>query len=332
VLGLHSIACAALALAVSFALPGAAARAEATDLRLSVETPQGEPLNVMLRAFADALAERAGDQVTIEIFDGGVLGDEIAQMELVRAGEVDVVPMGSDVVEIEPKFALFDAPFLFPSKESAREALDGALGEKLGGALMESNNLKLLAFGELGFRVISNNVRPIHTPEDLAGLKLRTPGSGTRIMAFETLGAAPTPMNLGEVYLALQQGVLDGQENPLSVIDEMSFDEVQKYISITRHVYTPITLVMNGDKWASLSPELQEMVLEAAAAAREVSRQQSDDSDASLLGHFEGQGIAINEADLDAFKAKTEPIYAKIGEIVGPDFMTQAVEIIRGGG
>ena len=329
--GLQSITCAALAVAVSFALPGATARAEATNLRLSVETPQGEPLNVMLRAFGDALAERAGDQVAIELFDGGVLGDEIAQMELVRAGEVDIVPLGSDVVEIEPKFALFDAPFLFPSKESAREALDGALGEQLGSALRESNNLQLLAFGELGFRVISNNIRPIRTPEDLAGLKLRTPGSATRIMAFETLGAAPTPMNLGEVYLALKQGVLDGQENPLSVIEEMSFDEVQKYISLTRHVYTPITLVMNGDKWASLSPELQEQVLEAAAVARRVSREQSDDSDANLLGHFEEQGIEINDADLDSFKAEVEPIYAEIGEIVGPDFMTQAVEIIKGG-
>lgn len=327
----QSITCAALALAVSFALPGATARAEATNFRLSVETPQGEPLNVMLRAFGDALTERAGDQVATELFDGGVLGDEIAQMELVRAGEVDVVPLGSDVVEIEPKFALFDAPFLFPSKQAAREALDGALGEQLGSALMDSNNLKLLAFGELGFRVISNNVRPIHTPEDLAGLKLRTPGSATRIMAFETLGAAPTPMNLGEVYLALQQGVLDGQENPLSVIDEMSFDEVQKYISLTRHVYTPITLVMNGDKWASLSPELQAQVLEAAAAARGVSRAQSDESDANLLDHFKEQGIEINDADLDAFKAEVEPIHAEIGEIVGPDFMTQAVEIIEGG-
>jgi tripartite ATP-independent transporter DctP family solute receptor len=197
---------------------------------------------------------------------------------------------------------------------------------------MESNNLKLLAFGELGFRVISNNVRPINTPDDLAGLKLRTPGSATRIMAFETLGAAPTPMNLGEVYLALQQGVLDGQENPLSVIDEMSFDEVQKYISITRHVYTPITLVMNGDTWNELGSELQAMVLEAAAVAREASRKLSDDSDASLLGHFEEQGIEINEADLDAFKARTEPIYVEIGEIVGPDFMEEAVAIVGGGG
>lgn len=329
-LALRSATCAVLLMTVGLPFGDRPAEAEPVNFRLSVETPEGEPLNYILRAFQDALTERAGEEVTTELFDGGVLGDEIAQMELVRAGEVDVVPLGSDVVEIEPKFSLFDAPFLFPSKDAARKALDGALGERLADALMESSGLKVLAFGELGYRVISNNVRPITTPEDLQGLKLRTPGSATRIMAFEKLGAAPTPMNLGEVYLALKQGALDGQENPLSVIKEMSFHEVQNYISLTRHVYTPITLVMNGAKWEELSPELQEMVLEAAAEAREASRTLSDESDASLLGEFEAAGVEINDADLDAFKAKIDPIYEEIGQIVGPDFMEQAVADIEG--
>jgi tripartite ATP-independent transporter DctP family solute receptor len=321
------------ALATAFATAtaiGIGAASAQTPLRLSVETPEGEPLNYMLRAFAAALEEEAPGAFEVEIFDGGVLGDEIAQMELIRAGEVDVVPMGSDVVEIDPTFALFDAPFLFPDAGTARAALDGELGGMFGESLMEDTGLKLLAFGELGFRMITNNVRPVVTPDDLAGLKLRTPGSSTRIMAFETLGAAPTPMNLGEVYLALQQGVLDGQENPFGTIREMSFHEVQEYLSLSRHVYTPITFAMNGEKWESLTEEERGAVMAAAAAAREASRALADENTANLLSEFEAAGMKVNEIDLVAFQAATPPIYADIAEIVGTDFMEKAEAIISG--
>ena len=301
------------------------ASADTVNLKLSVETPQGDPLNVMLRAFAASLENRVGDQVSIEIFDGGVLGDEIAQMELVRAGEVDVVPMGSDVVEIDKHFAIFDMPFLFPDAATAHRVLDGELGTLLANSLREAAGVEVLAFGELGFRVISNNKRPINTPADLDGLKLRTPGSKTRILAFQELGAAPTPMNLGEVYLALKQGALDGQENPLSVVKEFSFFEVQKYVSITRHVYTPITMTMHGKTWESLSPELQEAAKAAAADAAAETRRLSAESDASLVSEFEGHGVMVNQADVESFKAVTGPIYMKIGEVAGPDFVEKAL-------
>ena len=301
------------------------ASADTVNLKLSVETPQGDPLNVMLRAFAESLESRVGDQVAIEIFDGGVLGDEIAQMELVRAGEVDVVPMGSDVVEIDKHFAIFDMPFLFPDAATAHAALDGELGTLLADSLRAAAGVEVLGFGELGFRVISNNKRPINTPADLEGLKLRTPGSKTRILAFQELGAAPTPMNLGEVYLALKQGALDGQENPLSVVKEFSFFEVQKYVSITRHVYTPITLTMHGNTWDSLSPELQEAARAAAADAAAETRRLSAESDASLVSEFEGHGVMVNQADVESFKAVTGPIYMKIGEVAGPDFVEKVM-------
>ncbi|WP_075222519.1 TRAP transporter substrate-binding protein [Acuticoccus yangtzensis] len=318
---------AAALMAGALGITGASAQ---TALRLSVETPEGEPLNYMLRAFAAALEETSPGAFEVEIFDGGVLGDEIAQMELVRAGQVDVVPMGSDVVEIDNHFALFDAPFFFADAATARTALDGELGDMFAESLEERTGLKLLAFGELGFRMITNNVRPVVVPADLDGLKLRTPGSSTRIMAFETLGAAPTPMNLGEAYLAMQQGVLDGQENPFGTIREMSFHEVQKYLSLSRHVYTPITLVMNARTFDGLSAEEQEAVMAAAAMAREASRAQSDENTANLLGEFEAAGMEVNEIDLAAFKEATPPIYEEIGTIVGPDFMDKATAIVGG--
>jgi tripartite ATP-independent transporter DctP family solute receptor len=295
-----------------------------TALRMAVETTPGDPLNVMLTAFRDELQKSAGDAVAIEFFEGGALGDEGALMEMIRVGQAHVVPLGSDIVQLEKKFSVFDAPFLFADKQAAREALDGELGELLRTALRENANLQALAFGELGFRAVSNNVRPIETPEDLSGLKLRTPGSETRIMAFQMLGAAPTPMNLGDVYVALRQGALDGQENPLSVIKEFSLFEVQKYISLTNHVYSPITLAMHGPTWDALSDDLKQNVLAAAEVAAEKTRQLSDESDAKLVGEFEAAGVAVNSPDLAPFKVAAEPVHAEIAKIVGDDFMAKA--------
>lgn len=318
-----------IAAAVGLTMLATGAQAE-TNLRLAVETTPGDPTNIMLAAFRDELKAIAGDAVTIEFFDGGAIGDENALPELLRVNEVQVVPLGSDaIVQLDSKFALFDAPFLFKDKATARNALDGELGDLLKASFRETANLEVIAFGELGFRAISNNARPINVPADLAGLKLRTPSSAARIMMFKTLGAAPTPMPLGDTYVALRQGVLDGQENPLSVIKEFSLFEVQKYISLTNHVYTPITLAMNGQTWNALDDDLKQKVLAAAQAAAEKTRELSDKSDAELAAEFESAGVAINTPDIAAFQAAAEPIHAEIGKMVGEDFMAKAKSLIR---
>lgn len=231
--------------------------------------------------------------------------------------------MGSDVVTLDKSFAVLDTPFLFADKAAARKAFDGEFGKLLAASLREKAGLEVLGFGELGFRTISTTSKPIMTPADLKGLKIRTPGSPTRILAFKTLGAAPTPMPLGEVYMALKQGALDGQENPLSVIDDFSFDEVQKNIALTNHVYTPITLAMNAAAFDALSPELKAKVKAAAAAGSAATRKVSDDSDARLVGAFKEKGINVTTPDLAAFRTAAEPVKAEIAKTVGPDFMAK---------
>ncbi|WP_375688516.1 TRAP transporter substrate-binding protein [Pseudooceanicola sp. LIPI14-2-Ac024] len=317
----------AFALAAALAALSAAPGMAQTALKMAVETPPGDPLNLMLATTRDTLAQGGG--FDIDYYDSGAMGDEKALTELLRAGQVDVVPLGSDIVELDSKFAIFDLPFLFEDKATARAALDGELGAKLAASLRETNNLQVLAFGELGFRAISNSVRPINTPADLAGLKLRTPGSQTRIMSFQALGAAPTPMSLGEVYVALRQGVLDGQENPLSVVKEFSFDEVQKYISLTNHVYTPITLAMSAPAFDALSAEQQEAILAAAAAGAAATRSLSDESDASLVQEFEAAGLEVNKPDLAAFKAAAAPLRDAFAEIVTPEFLTEVEDSLK---
>jgi TRAP-type transport system periplasmic protein len=140
-------------------------------------------------------------------------------------------------------------------RETVARLLDGEIGEEMRQSMRASAGLEVLAFGELGFRHITNNVRPVVKPEDLNRVKIRVPGSKARILAFTTFGAQPISMNLGELYLALQQGTVDGQENPIAAVKNRSFFEVQKYLSLSSHVYSPVTLVMNAAKYDSLTDD-----------------------------------------------------------------------------
>lgn len=310
----------------------AGAPADALKLRLSVESTPGAPTQHMLAAFRDALKAELGDQVEIEYFDSGTLGDEIVHMQQVRTGQLDVIPIGSDAVQLDAKWAVFDIPFLFADRDAVAAVLDGDIGDELDASFQASAGLKVLGFGEIGFRNISNNVRPVQVPGDLEGLKLRTPGSKTRILAFETLGASPIKMNIGEVYLALQQGVIDGQENPLSNIRKWSWYEVQKYISMSRHVYTPITFVMNLGKYESLTDAERAAVDAAAQSAVQASRQYGTENDDKLVAEIKDLAkgeVAFNDIDLAAFKAAAEPIAVKIGEIAGTDFTAKVMKAVQ---
>jgi tripartite ATP-independent transporter DctP family solute receptor len=226
--------------------------------------------------------------------------------------------MGSDAVIHDKSWAVFDMPFLFADRDAVSRLLDGEIGDELRKSMRASAGLEVLAFGELGFRQLANNVRPIVTPDDLKGIKLRVPGSETRVLSFEMLGAAPITMNLGEVYLALQQGTIDGQENPLITIKGRSFNEVAKYLSLSGHVYTLITFVMNGAKYDSLTPEQQALVKEVALEAAKYTRELGTEADASLLEEL-GQTMEINEIDREAFVEAAGPIWEAIAEIAGPE-------------
>ena len=308
-----------------------AAQAEPLKLRLSVESTPGSATQHMLASFRDALQSEMGDQVEIEFFDSGTLGDEIVHMQQVRTGQLDVIPIGSDAVQLDSKWAVFDIPFLFANREAVAAVLDGEVGEQLDASFQGTAGLKVLGFGEIGFRNISNNVRPIVKPEDLNGVKLRVPGSKTRILAFEMLGAAPVNMNIGEVYLALQQGTVDGQENPLGNIRKWSWYEVQKYISISRHVYTPITFVMNLARYEGLTDEQRAAVGKAARAAVLASRAYGTENDANLLAEITDLAkgkVAFNDIDVAAFQEAAKPIAVEIGKVAGEEFTAAVMAAI----
>ncbi len=303
-------------------------RAEVLKLRLSVESTPGAATQHMLASFRDYLKGELGDGVEIEFFDSGTLGDEIVHMEQVRTGQLDVIPIGSDAAGMDPKWLVFDIPFLFKDRVAVAKVFDGPIGRQLDKSFQKTNGLKVLGFGEIGFRHITNNVRPVKVPADLKGLKLRTPGSPGRVLAFEMLGANPITMNIGEVYLALQQGVVDGQENPFGNINKWKWYEVQKYISLSRHVYTPITFVMNLKKYNSLTDAQRTAVDRAAMRAEGASRQYGTDNDANLLGTIKAASkgkVAFNEIDSAAFQAAAAPIAKEISKLVGDEAFVNAV-------
>lgn len=307
----------ALAVGLAFA-PATDAAADKVKLRISGENP---PLGLdlqMAQKFADILSQKLGDDFEYELFHTQALGDENVHLQMIRTGQIDIYPMGSDAVGLDDAWAVFDMPFLFADRDAVSRLLDGEIGDAFRQSMRKRAGLEVLAFGELGFRQITNNIRPIVTPSDLKGVKLRTPGSKTRILSFEMLGASPINMNFGELYLALQQGTVDGQENPLLTIKNRSLNEVQKYLSLSGHVYTPITFVMNGAKYDSLSSEHQADVKSAALEAAKHTRQLGAAADASLLGEL-GKTMEINEIDRAAFIKASGPIWAAIGKIAGQD-------------
>ncbi|MGI9416787.1 MAG: TRAP transporter substrate-binding protein [Geminicoccaceae bacterium] len=318
-------ALAALVAGVLVSLGGAAtATAQSLTLKISGENPETGLDLQMAQKFADVLSEQLGDDFSYELFHTQALGDENVHLQMIRTGQIDIYPMGSDAVKLDPAWAVFDMPFLFSDRDAVARLLDGEIGDKLRASMREQAGLELLAFGELGFRQITNNVRPIVTPADLNGVKLRVPGSKTRVLSFEGFGASPITMNFGELYLALQQGTVDGQENPLLTIKNRSLFEVQKYMSLSGHVYTPVTFVMNGARYDGLSDEHKEAVKAAALEAAMHTRALGTEADASLLDEL-GQSMEVNEIDLAAFQEAAVPIWEEIGEIAGKELADEMI-------
>ncbi|PWK61356.1 TRAP transporter substrate-binding protein [Roseicyclus mahoneyensis] len=314
---------AALVLGAAMVIP-ALTQAQTLELRISGENPMTGLDLQMAERFAQNLQTALGDGFAFEFFHTQALGDETVHMQMIRTGQIDVYPMGSDAVSLDRSWAIFDMPFLFSDRETVARLLDGEVGEMLRASMRESAGLEVLAFGELGFRNITNNVRPIVVPSDLEGVRLRVPGSQARILAFTAFGAQPISMNMGELYLGLQQGTVDGQENPLITIRNRSFFEVQDYMSLSRHVYSPVTLVMNGARFDSLTDEQRAAVIAAAQEAAEYTRGLGAQADASLLEEL-GQSMEINEIDIEAFRAASVPIWEAVGDMAGSEFAAQVV-------
>jgi len=219
-----------------------------------------------------------------------------------------------------PVTAIEELPFLWSSREQAYAAYDGELGAKLTEAIGK-NGVRVLAYWENGFRHFTNNVKPIVRPADMKSIKFRTAESAIRLDMFKQLGAAAVPMPFTELFTALQQGTVDGQENPLSIIDSSRLYEVQKYLSLSGHIWNASLMVVSPGRWNKLSAEDRKVIEANALKYRLVARELIREQDDKLLTELKAKGIAVNEVDKAAFKKAVEPVWAKYEAKFGKDIM-----------
>lgn len=304
-------------LALSGALSGSA-EAQAV-LNFAHATAQNSHYSMGAQAFAKTLAELSGGKFEIREQAAGALGGERDVIEGLQIGSVDLTvsssgPLGNFV----PEVLVLDLPFLFKDYANARAVLDGPIGQELLDKIGE-NNLVGLAWSENGFRHITNSKKPINTPADLAGLKIRTMENPVHMEAFRAAGASPTPMAFPEVFAALQQNVIDGQENPIPVITASKFWEVQSNLTLTGHVYSPAIILASPSLWDSLSDEEKGWFREAAKAGVAATRAKVEADEANGVALLRQNGMTVIESvDQAAFQKAVAPAYdsfvAKYGD------------------
>lgn len=266
-------------------------------------------IHVSLEHFADYVKEQSKGRVQVDIYASEQLGSNAEMIEMIEMGSLDamMLPQGNEAV-YAPKMNALGLPFLFPNYDKVYEVLDGEIGQELLEGL-ESHNMIQLAYWENGLRQVTNSKRAINSPSDLAGLKIRTPEDAMTMAIFTALGASPSPLAFSELYLALQQGTFDGQENPVSNIYANNFQDVQGYISITNHKYECKNMIFSLTTWNKLPTEVQDLLLEAAKIYGDEHRKAIVDSSDSMLAELEAAGMEVSRPDTSVFQQATASVY-----------------------
>ncbi|MEK5270131.1 DctP family TRAP transporter solute-binding subunit [Aeribacillus sp. FSL K6-8394] len=268
------------------------------------------PYQLGAEKFKEIVESNAPEPISVEIYHSAQLGSERDLTEGLQLGTIDLAIAPGTIANFEPAMKILDLPYIFRDKEHAYKVLDGEIGDQLASGLPEKN-LRLLAYWENGFRHITNNIRPIYTPDDLEGIKIRVPENPTYVDTFNNWNANVNTMAFGELFTALQQKTVDGQENPLALIYTSKFYEAQKYLSLSGHFYGPAQLLISEITWNKLSPEMQEVVKKAAEEARDYQRQIVSEKEEEYLQKLKDEGMEVNEVDSEAFIESVKPVWEK---------------------
>lgn len=292
----------------------------------------GEPgslFQLSAEEFAKRANEKLGDKGKVVVYGSSQLGTDEELLQKLRLGTADMALPSTVMSSVIPEFGLFEMPYLVKDREHMKRIEEEIVWPVLAKAA-EENGYKVLAIWENGFRNITNNVRPIEKPEDLEGVKLRTPSGEWRVKMFQAYGANPTPMSFSEVFTALQTGVVDGQENPLTQIYSAKFQEVQDYLSMTGHVYTPAYVLVGLNNWNSLPEDVRAILEETARETQAFVYENAARLEEELLRKIQEESdIEVNEADKDAFIAASSSIYEEFGAQVegGEEMVEKAISL-----
>jgi len=302
---------------VGAVVPSAQASAK-TVIKIGTVVAPDHPENVGARKIKELIEKKAGDRVDVQVFTDGQIGDQRTMVENLRNGvqEITWVTVGF-FGSYEPILNVIESGYLFRDSQHSYKVFDGPMGNEVR-ALVEKHGVKLLGFYEAGMRHITNSVRPIKTPEDLKGLKIRTPQAKYHLNTLKYMGANPVAMSFGELYTAMQQKVVDGQENPFSNIYKAKFYEVNKYMSLTGHLHLTHMVMYSAKLWDRLPADLQKIVRESVIESQEAERKAVQDDDTNLLKEIKAKGMLVNDADREAFKKSVMPLRDEAVKEFGP--------------
>ena len=311
-----------------FAAP---ARAEPIELKLGHVGGPGSLFELSSEEFAKRANTKLGDKARVVVFGSSQLGGDKELLQKLKLGTVDFALPSTVMSSVTPEFGVFEMPYLVKDREHMKRIEKEVVWPTMVPAA-EAKGYKILALWENGFRHITNNVRPINKPEDLNGLKLRTPKGEWRVKMFQAYGANPSPMAFSEVFTALKTGVMDGQENPFAQIYSGKFQEVQKFLSLTGHVYTPAYVAVGKDRWEQLPEDIRNEIEAVAKETQAFVYETAAKLENDLLVKLKEGGIAVNEADKDAFIAGSKAIYEEFATGVpgGKEMVDKAISLGAG--
>lgn len=302
------------------------AHAQATKLTLGHGAAPGNPRNEAAVKFADTIKAKTGGRYEIQVAHSSQLGDDAAMITALRSGTLDMSANSQGAIaNVVPEYAALGLPFLFKDIESAWKLLDGPVGEDLA-KRTAAKGMVVLGYWDNGIRHITNGKRAIKAPTDLKGLKIRTPPDTMTMDIMQAMGADAQQIKFSELYVALQQGVVDGQENPLANIASAKLYEVQKYLSLTGHKYEATPFVMSKRSWDKLGAADQKIFQDAAAEATQLQRRMSKEADEKLVAEIKGKGVQIDTVERKPFVDATRSVYDKWSAGATGDFVKRVVQ------
>ncbi len=294
--------------------------AQERTFKMALASPEGHPAVAGMKKFAELVAAKSNGRFKVSLFLNSALGGDQAVVSAMKGGTIELAVMNSGILASEAKeLAIFDFPFLFANEKESDAIVDGPVGRKMH-QLLEAKGLVGLSYWELGYRHITNSKKPINKVEDLEGLKLRVIPSPINIDWVKALGANPTPLPFPEVYGAMEQRAIDGQENPISVIAANKFWEVQKHIVLSNHQYNPQSVIMSKKVWDSLSPADRKLIDDAADESTKFQRKEARAAVAANLDLLKKNGMLVTQlsaSEQEKLREKMKPVIAKFSSSVG---------------
>jgi TRAP-type transport system periplasmic protein len=290
-------------------------------LRLAHPAPTAHGWHVWAEQFKKSIEDKTGGKIQVQLFPNAQMGNERDTAQAVRIGSIEMGAIGVGLMNWVPEMSVTDAPFLWKSRAQAHRAIEGAFGDELRKKSLEKG-FKLVGWTDLGFRCMTNNKRPINNAKDMVGLKMRVPNAKAYIALMQTLGASTVAVDLSELYLALRQGVADGQDTPAAVAKSNKYYEIQKYVSKTEHVLTIAYTVVNPKMFDSLAPEEQTAFLAAARDADVYLRNYTEKDEQEVYGFLKEKGMEVNlNVDVPSFQEACAPVIEKMPDLFPPELV-----------